>query len=90
MSQRRFLGFLCWATILVICGLLLSPGTFHAAPQNSGYRVIRTIPLGGTGNWDYVTVDSDAKRIYIPRDTHIMVVDEDSGKLVGGPDTKVC
>ena len=83
MSRYRFSGLLCWSTIFAICGLLLSPGAFRAAPQNSGYRVIRTIPLGGTGGWDYVTVDSDAKRIYIPRSTHIMVLDEDSGKVVG-------
>ena len=82
MSLRRFLGFLCWATILTICVLLLSPGIFHAAPQNSGYRVIRSITLGGEGGWDYVTVDPDAKRIYIPRSTHVMVLDEDSGKLI--------
>ncbi len=83
MSLRKFLGYLCWATILAVCVLLLSPAVFHAAPQNSGYRVLRTIPLGGQGGWDYVTVDPDAKRIYIPRSTHIMVLDEDSGKLVG-------
>src|ERR1700687_3680575 len=83
MVQRRFTGLLCWTTVLVICGLLLSPGAFRAAPQNSGYRVIRSIPLGGTGGWDYVTVDADAKRIYVPRSTHIMVLDEDSGKVIG-------
>lgn len=83
MSLRRYPGLLCWSTILVICGLLLSPGAFRAAPQNLGYRVIRTIPIGGAGGWDYVTVDSDAKRIYIPRSTHIMVLDEDSGKVIG-------
>jgi hypothetical protein len=82
MLQRRFSGFLRWATVLAICIVLLSPGAFRAAPQSSGYRVIRTMPLGGQGDWDYVTVDSDAKRIYIPRGTHIMVVDEDSGKLI--------
>jgi DNA-binding beta-propeller fold protein YncE len=83
MSLRRFLGLWCWLTVLAICGVLFSPRVFLAAPQNSGFRVIRTIPLGGTGEWDYVTVDSDAKRIYIPRSTHIMVLDEDSGKVVG-------
>ena len=83
MSHGRFSGLLCCSTILVICGLLGSPGAFRAAPQNSGYRLIRTIPLGGTGEWDYVTVDSDARRIYIPRSTHIMVLDEGSGKVVG-------
>jgi hypothetical protein len=83
MSLRRFLGLWCWLTVLAICDVLFSPRVFLAAPQNSGFRVIRTIPLGGTGEWDYVTVDSDAKRIYIPRSTHIMVLDEDSGKVVG-------
>ena len=54
--------------------------------------MIRTIPLGGEGNWDYVTVDPDARRIYIPRYTHIQVVDEDTGKLIADignvPDAK--
>src|SRR5260370_23769717 len=83
MSLPKFLGYLCWATILAVCVLLLSPAVFHAAPQNSGYRVLRTIPLGGQGGSDYVTGDPDAKRIYIPRSTRIMMLDEDSGKLVG-------
>jgi len=83
MSRARFLSTLRWSSILVVALLLLTPAVFLAAPQDSGYRVIRTIKLGGEGNWDYVTVDGDARRVYIPRSTHIMVVDEDSGKLVG-------
>src|ERR1700758_258420 len=83
MSRARFLSTLRWSFILVVALLLLTPAVFLAAPQDSGYRVIRTIKLGGDGNWDYVTVDGDARRVYIPRSTHIMVVDEDSGKLVG-------
>src|SRR6202162_6677805 len=82
MSVRKCLGGRCWASVLALA-LILSPAVFHAAPQDSGYRVIRTIHLGGEGGWDYVTVDPDAKRIYIPRSTHIMVLDEDSGKVVG-------
>jgi len=82
MSVRQFLGLLCWACVIAIGFLILSPAVFHAAPQNSGYRVIRTIPLGGEGGWDYVTVDPDGRRIYIPRSTHIMVLDEDTGKMI--------
>jgi DNA-binding beta-propeller fold protein YncE len=45
--------------------------------------------LGGEGGWDYVTVDPDARRIYIPRGTHIMVLDEASGKVIADiPDLK--
>jgi DNA-binding beta-propeller fold protein YncE len=81
MSVRRFLGVLCWASFLALA-LILSPAVFHAAPQDSGYRVVRTIHLGGEGGWDYVTVDPDARHIYIPRSTHIMVLDEETGKLI--------
>jgi DNA-binding beta-propeller fold protein YncE len=80
MSARRISCLLCWACVLAFAVLILSPAVFHAAPQDSGYRVLRTIPLGGEGGWDYVTVDSAARRVYIPRSTHILVIDADSGK----------
>jgi hypothetical protein len=83
MSARRIPMVLSWAFVLAIALLLLSPNVFLGAPQDSGYRVLRTIPLGGEGGWDYVTVDSAARHVYIPRSTHILVVDADSGKLVG-------
>ena len=83
MSARRFVSMLCWACIFAFAILLVSPTVFHAAPQDSGYRVLRSLHLGGQGGWDYVTDDSAARRVYIPRSTHIMVVDADSGKLVG-------
>jgi DNA-binding beta-propeller fold protein YncE len=82
MSLSNFLNNLRWPSILTFAVLVLSPAVVSAAPQDSGYRVIRTIHLGGEGNWDYVTVDAAARRVYIPRSTHIMVVDEDSGKVV--------
>ncbi len=83
MSAHRVPMMLSWAFVLTLALLLLSPSVFLGAPQDSGYRVLRTIPLGGEGGWDYVTVDSAARRVYIPRSTHILVVDADSGKLVG-------
>src|SRR3984957_5232438 len=82
MSVRTCQGLVRWAAVLAITFASLYPAVFHAAPQASGYRVIRTIHLGGEGNWDYVTVDSDARHIYIPRSTHIMVLDEVTGKLI--------
>src|SRR5579863_1727134 len=83
MSARRFVSASVWACIFAFALCIVSPPVFHAAPQDSGYRVLRTIHLGGAGGWDYVTVDSAARRVYIPRGTHIMVIDADSGKLVG-------
>lgn len=83
MLARRIPMVLSWSCVLAVALLLLSPTVFLGAPQDSGYRVLRTISLGGEGGWDYVTVDSAARRVYIPRSTHILVVDADSGKLIG-------
>ena len=68
-------------TILLSFGsLLLSVATFAAGP---GYHLVNTWKLGGDGGWDYLTVDSDAHRLYIARANRVMVVDLDSGKLIG-------
>jgi hypothetical protein len=68
-------------------------GIFSAAagqaPGASGYRVIKTVPVGGEGFWDYLSVDSEGRRLYISRGTHVQVMDIDSYSLVGDiPDTQ--
>jgi len=50
--------------------------------QTGGYHVIKQTTLGGVGGWDYVTVDPVAHRIYIPRATHVMVLDETTHAVV--------
>jgi DNA-binding beta-propeller fold protein YncE len=45
--------------------------------------VLRTIPVGGDGGWDYATVDPATHRIFVTRSTHTMVIDPASGKVVG-------
>ena len=49
----------------------------------SGYHVANTVKLGGEGGWDALTVDNKARRVYISRSTHVMVVDADTGAVVG-------
>jgi DNA-binding beta-propeller fold protein YncE len=82
MSAIRILSVLSRVCVLALASLALFPIVSNAQPQDSGYRVLRSIKLGGEGGWDYVTVDSDARRVYIPRSTHILVIDADSGKQV--------
>jgi DNA-binding beta-propeller fold protein YncE len=45
--------------------------------------VINTYAIGGEGWWDYIKMDPDSRRLYISRGTHVMVMDADSGKIVG-------
>jgi DNA-binding beta-propeller fold protein YncE len=49
----------------------------------SGYQLLKKIPVGGDGGWDYLTVDAAARRLYISRQTRVMVFDLDSEKLAG-------
>src|SRR5579864_1128465 len=53
------------------------------AQTSSTYRVTHTYTLGGDGSWDYVVPDPPSHRLYIARQNRVMVVDEDSGKLLG-------
>jgi len=56
---------------------------------SSGYQVVKTVPLPGDGFWDYVGVDSDARRIYVSHGTKVLVLDADSLAVVGQiPDTQ--
>ncbi len=70
---------------LVYCGLIFSALAYAAGP---GYHVVSKIPIGGEGGWDYLTVDSAARRLYVSHGTHVVVVDIDTEKVVGDiPDT---
>jgi YVTN family beta-propeller protein len=52
------------------------------------YHVVKQFKLGGEGGWDYLTIDSKARRLYVSHATHVMVVDADSGAVLGDiPDT---
>src|SRR5206468_2675199 len=54
----------------------------------TGYHVTGEIKIGGEGGWDYLTVDSAARRLYVSHGTHVIVIDLDANKVVGDiPDT---
>ncbi|HVS21502.1 MAG TPA: YncE family protein, partial [Pyrinomonadaceae bacterium] len=71
LSFTLFVGFL----------LVLATAALSAGP--SGYHVAKKVTLGGEGGFDALTVDSKARRVYISRSTHVMVVDADTGAVVG-------
>ena len=47
------------------------------------YRITHIYTLGGDGRWDYVIPDPANHRLFIARQTRVMVVDEDRGTLIG-------
>jgi DNA-binding beta-propeller fold protein YncE len=60
--------------------LLSAAAVLHGATK---YKVIGKYPVPGEGSFDYVTIDSAARRVYISHGTQVDVVDADSGKVVG-------
>lgn len=72
-----------WQRFVTALLLLLFYSVTAGAQSSSGYHLIKKIALGGEGGWDYLTVDPDAHRLYVSRSTHVMVVDTESGALLG-------
>jgi len=76
-----------WKWLISALGVSLAAVAFAAA--GPGYHVVKSFKVGGEGGWDYLTTDPGARRLYISRGTHVVVLDLDSGKTVGDiPDTQ--
>jgi DNA-binding beta-propeller fold protein YncE len=67
-------------TALVLMIMIAAAALAAAGP---GYKVVNIYKIGGEGGWDYLTADAVARRLYISRATHVIVLDLDSGKSVG-------
>jgi hypothetical protein len=89
MSYKRIAILVVSAAL----GIAALTGAFllavSAAPGASGYKAIKTVPISGEGGWDYVYVDSDARRVYVSHATQVVVLDADTYAVVGSiPDTQ--
>ena len=75
----RTIIFSLIAAMLTLAG----SGAFAQGDADTGYHIIKRLNVGGEGGWDYLTVDNAARRLYISRSTHVMVIDLDTDKVVG-------
>jgi DNA-binding beta-propeller fold protein YncE len=72
LTALRFIG-----GGLLLCALAV---TLQAA---GGYHVIKKIPIPGDYGWDYLTADTDGRRLYVSHDREVVVLDLDSGAING-------
>lgn len=79
MTRQFFSRFFFRACTVSCCALIVSIASVSAA----GYKIVRRLQVGGEGAWDGLAIDADAQRVYITRGSHVMVVDESSGKVAG-------
>ena len=73
--KRAFGKALLVAALVVVAASILAAAV--------GYHVIQRIPIPGDSGWDYITADTDARRLYVPHGTEVVVMDLDSKKIVG-------
>jgi uncharacterized protein YjiK len=86
-SARSALGLLL--AYVGFCGIGGgAQGAATAAQKAPQYRLLGDIPVGGDTGWDYLSIDTAARRLYVTHGSHIVVIDLDAGRVVGDiPDT---
>lgn len=76
---------------LLVLGTLCSTKPHVASAQQQkqlGYHIIKQVPLPGATSWDYVFVDTEARRVYFSHATQVEVLNADTFEPVGAiPDT---
>jgi hypothetical protein len=78
MCVRRIVGVRLGLALLTLASFTFS----GRAVAQAGWAVEKVFHIGGDGGWDYITMDAKNHRLYVPRGTHTMVVDAESGKTV--------
>ena len=73
---------------LAVFSALLLSGALAFANPDSGYHLLKTYPFGAAPGstseyFDYVTVDTAARRVYLSRGTAVEVMNADTGVLIG-------
>jgi DNA-binding beta-propeller fold protein YncE len=67
----------CLSLLVLVLGLSL-----HLVHAES-YKVTGSIPIGGTGHWDYLAADSENRRLYVSHNAEVVVIDVDSQEILG-------
>ncbi|MES1180922.1 MAG: YncE family protein, partial [Verrucomicrobiota bacterium] len=80
MNHTNHLSSLVLAAGIGILAANAFGQTTPAAPQ---YKLLKEIPVGGEGGWDYASVDSDAHRLYVSHATKVVVIDTEKDVVVG-------
>jgi len=67
---------------LIALGFLNSANVSLRAADGP-YHLIKEIPVGDEGGWDYLSVDAGGRRLYIAHATKVLVLDLDKDQVVG-------
>jgi len=63
--------------------ILLNLAPVSAPGGEVNYQLLKTIPIGGEGFWDYLSVDSAGRRLYVSHASKAVVIDLDKEAVMG-------
>jgi hypothetical protein len=74
--------------LLALCLLACAPLAAQQVPgatqlPDQPFSIKKTWIIGGTGNWDYLTMDPTARQLFIAHGPVVQVVDVDTGTVAG-------
>jgi DNA-binding beta-propeller fold protein YncE len=78
-SMKNYPRWLFGGVALWFGGVALAPAVRAEGP----YHFVQEITIGGDGGWDYLSVDSAARRLYVTHGTKVVVVDLDRNAVAG-------
>ncbi len=64
-------------------GLLSLSAAISAATPQASWHQVHAFRVGGEGGWDYLTHEEAGHRLFVPRSSHVMILDDQTGKLLG-------
>lgn len=68
----------------MICALGALALLSASAVRGEGeYKFIKEIPIGGEGGWDYLSIDAQARRLYVTHAGKVVVVDLEKDAIAG-------
>jgi YVTN family beta-propeller protein len=69
--------------VWVAAAILVTIATPRLSARLPAYEFLTTIPVGGEGGWDYLSIDAGARRLYVSHGTKVVVVDLETNAVVG-------
>ena len=64
-----------WLTLLIVAAAILTAA--------GGRHVIKKISIPGDYGWDYLTADTEGRRLYVSHDKEVVVINLDTEAIVG-------
>ena len=82
MAKMKWLACILFASAALASGVVFSQDPAKGANGNDGYRVLKKAVIGGDGSWDYLTICPEMRRLFIARESRVLILDMDTFKVI--------